>query len=180
MKRYVLPVVLVVAVGFCVVGCGDILPSLEQAKQTAVVVKEEAVKTVEVVEQEVAKLPPGDPVREKMENQLAKVKEVVAKADQVIEAADAAIELAKSGTVSPALSSALGAVPYGTYIGLGLSIIVALQRHFAASKTAAALRGVVESWEKVGPPLTAEEKLQARAIQGPETTAMVSQIKKGL
>lgn len=41
-------------------------------------------------------------------------------------------------------------------------------------------RRIIESWERVGPNLTKEEKTEARAVQGPATTAFVHEIKANL
>lgn len=161
-------------------GCADVMGPLIAARDQTVAVKSEAGNVVSDLEAQVAKLPPNDPARPGLEKAVAKAKEVMAQADKALNLANETITSLQNGQVSPALSAALSAIPYGSYVGIGLSLLLAFQQRQKGAAANAALASVVRSWEEVGPPLNDGDKAEVAAIQGPVVTAKVHAIKAKL
>lgn len=182
MKVYRNPVVflttvfLAAALGLCLGGCG-MLEKLEAASTAAQAISNDAGKVIAETQAAIEKLPVGDPVRVALEEKLKKVKSVRDDADKYIVATNATIKSIKDGAVSPELSAALGAVPYGSYVAIALSLGLAIQRTMKGSQVMDAFGKLVKSWHEVGPELSKEEKVQVAAIQGEEVTRLVHEVK---
>lgn len=169
-----------VLLGLFVLGCADLIGPLKQTRDQTALVKSEASNVVADLEREVAKLPPNDPARPGLEKQVAKAKAVIAEADKALKVANETIASLESGQVSPGLAAALGAIPFGSYVGVGLSVLLAFQQRQKKQEADAALEKVVKSWEEVGPELDTREKKAVATIQGPKVTAKVHELKHKL
>jgi hypothetical protein len=177
MKRWIAVLLLCVACFTAVPGCGMTVEKVKQGVETAQKVKTEADQVIVILEQELSKLPEGDPARKLLEEKIAKLKAISVEADTAIAAANGILNSIEIGEVTPDLNAALGFIPYGAYIGAGLSVALALMKHAKASKLKTALSRVVRTWDEFGVELTPEEKKAVATIQGAEVTALVHEIK---
>jgi hypothetical protein len=158
-------------------GCADVRKAAEQTIEQLTPIVDGATQAVSDLQGAIDRLEPGDPVRVALESKLAKTKEVLDKASSKIKLAEAALSSVEKGEIDPSLYAALGAIPYGTYIGLALSVGLAFYKSGQAGKFKDATTKIVQAWQQVGAELTPDQKAQARAIQGEKVTAIVHDIK---
>ena len=166
--------------GVVVAGCAATVQQIEAVRDVAVDVQQNAQEVANAIEADLAKLPPNDPIRKSMEEKLVKVRAFLADMDTQLANVNAALAAFKKGELAPELAALLGVVPYGTYIGLALSVFFGIKKTLEKNQTMDALTRVVQSWEQVGAELTTEEKAKAYEIQGPAATTLVHQIKNDL
>jgi hypothetical protein len=167
----------VLAVLVLVTGCKNLRDAAQTTIDQLTPIVDSGQVVVANLQEAISQLDPSDPVRKALEEKLAKTQAVLSQANAKIKLAQSVLKSIESGEVSPDLYKALALVPYGTYIGLALSIGVGFYKSGQASKLKDAVGKIVEAWEAVGPELSAEDKAKARAIQGEKVTALVHDIK---
>lgn len=164
-----------------ILGCtGEQLAKAKTARDDAQKTLSATTRAVAELEAELAGLPPDSPGRDKVAAAIAKGKELAVKAQKVIDTASATINSLETGDLDPGLKSALLGVPYGTFIVAGLSVGFGIWRSVRAGQASGALQKVVESWHKVGPELSADDKAKVKEIQGDDVSALVHRIKEQL
>lgn len=145
----------------------------------------ETQNTIAALKAQAATMPAGKErdnilaVLAKAEGVLTKAQQKVKQASDVLDTINGVADALAKGEISPGLTGALSTVPYGVYIGFGLSALFAIKRQLDTSKLKTTLTNVVKSWE-VGPELSPEDKAKVAAIQGPQTEAVVAEIQKTL
>lgn len=134
------------------------------SKEDAQADRDALVAGIAEIDAEIAKLPEGDPVREKYEAHRAKLQQAVRVADAVI-----AEDPAK-------LSEAVQGIPYA---GLAVAVGGLLWTLVKRAKERQANRELVRSVESLVPVRTDEQKLMLAGVQSGDTKKIVSDIKAG-
>jgi succinate dehydrogenase hydrophobic anchor subunit len=155
------------------VGCASTEEGVEQTQTVAQEVVTETSLVIADLEREIALLPADDPARPFLEERLAELRKINTGAQAVVTGASQVLTDMENGELSQETRDALNLLPYGAYVGLGLSVIFGLRKRQVASRLQGHLSRVVESWQQVGAELTEDEKDRAFAIQGPEVPVQV-------
>jgi hypothetical protein len=151
-------------------GCGLTAQQVADVKAD----RDALVAVLPQLDAEIAKLPPGDPVRKNYEKQRQSIARAVAIASGLIDTAD-------TGGLSPELVKAVSDVPVvGKYASLALllgSLGYGIYQRRQKARLDRALTQVVQSVDTAFPNKTVDEKLAMAAVQDEDTRKVVSERK---
>lgn len=159
--------------------CSTLQPQVQQGITTAQKISADAQTAIDAAKAVAATLPSDSPELAQVDATIVKVQAVKDQADKYIAAANGVLTSLNSGVLDPTAATALGLLPYGSYIVAGATLVLALLQKAKASGALDDLKNVVASWEAVGGPTPAQKPVVA-AVQGTSTTATVASIQTTL
>lgn len=162
------------------VACSSLKPAVDQGIAAAQKVSTDAQGIIDTAKSVATTLPIGSADLKQVNDKIAQVQAIKDQADQYIKLAQGVEASLGGAAVDPTTASALGLLPYGSYVVAGLSLLAALKQRGAASSALDDLTNVVKSWQAIGAPLNDVEKAAVAAIQGQKTSATVDAIKQNL
>jgi hypothetical protein len=166
-------------------GCGaQDLQHLQQARDQTVAALAQAQSAHDQIRQQLATLPADDPVRKRLEPQLARLDQIISKAQSFLPLLDAGIKSAQSGQLDPSLQQAVSVIPYGSLALALVGVIFGIIKHVQAGnlvdqndQAQKAFQQVVSALDALVPNPTPEQQSKVEAVLDPDVKAKVAAVR---
>ena len=168
-------------------GCGaKDLQDLQQASEQATTVITQASAARTQVQKQLTTLPADDPIRQRLEPQLAALDKIVTQAQSYLPAIDAALKSAQSGQIDPSLQQAVAAIPYGSLALALVGVVFGAVKHVKAGtlvdqqqQTQKAFEQVVTALDAALPTPTPDQQAKLEGVLDTDVKAKIAAVRVG-
>ena len=165
-------------------GCAGDTQQLQQAQTQANATLSAAQAAAAQIQQQLTTRPADDPARAQLQPELQQIEGIISQVQASLPAINAAIQSAGSGQVDPAIQQAAAAIPYGSLVLAGLSLVLAVVKHIQAGnlseaqqQTQKAFEQIVTALDAVIPNPTAEQQSKVDAALDTDVKAKLAAVR---